>query len=259
MLVGKSLDPDKLVHKLEKRVGDYFGSEYQLHDFTLSKAVFTVDIDVRSRENVAAYLKVLKRVGKVKNFMPSEYEWLDGVPNFCLEGRSNSIDFLIYDLNGLCMNRLRSNYADREELKALTEQSKGILRVEVRLTKPKAIRAYSVALDSSGQIEELAEKGKSVFMDVFTGIVPFGEFRKKADTMDAVRKQVQDDTLRRKMLYLIKLIPEKKSLWLAQKALNYRKLDEVMNEFAALDLSPTTLSKRHNVKRLENLYKYLGN
>lgn len=63
--------------------------------------------------------------------------------------------------------------------------------------------------------------------------------------------------LRRKMLQLVALIPEKKSLLLAQKTLNYRRIDNLMKEFAAIDLSPVTLSKRHNVKYLKNLYTYL--
>ena len=147
--------------------------------------------------------------------------------------------------------------ASRKGLKYLVEQSKGILRAEVRLTKPIAIRAYTDESDTSKQIEALSEKSQEIFLDVFTQVVPFGGFRKKADTVEIVKKSVEDNTLKRKMLRLINLIPEKKSLLLAQKALNYRKIDEVMKEFAAIDLSPVTLSKRHDVKHLRNIYSYL--
>ena len=58
------------------------------------------------------------------------------------------------------------------------------------------------------------------------------------------------------MLRLLDLIPEKKSLRLAQKAMKYRKVDDIMDAFAYLDLSPVTLSKRHNIEMLDNLYKY---
>ena len=59
------------------------------------------------------------------------------------------------------------------------------------------------------------------------------------------------------MLRMVELIPEKKSLRLAQKALKYRKIDDIMSTFALLDLSPVTISKRHDVKKLDNLYRYL--
>ena len=59
------------------------------------------------------------------------------------------------------------------------------------------------------------------------------------------------------MLRLVELIPEKKSLLLAQKALNYRRIDDVMDMFAAIDLSPAIISKRQDIKKLDNLYKYM--
>ena len=60
-----------------------------------------------------------------------------------------------------------------------------------------------------------------------------------------------------KMLWLIGLVPEKKSLLLAQKALNYRRIDKVMKAFFDIELAPVTISKRQDVKKLDNLYNYL--
>ena len=59
------------------------------------------------------------------------------------------------------------------------------------------------------------------------------------------------------MLQLVTLIPEKKSLYLAQKAMNCRNIEKVMEEFAKINLSPVTVSKRHDVQHLTNLYSYL--
>lgn len=59
------------------------------------------------------------------------------------------------------------------------------------------------------------------------------------------------------MLYLIDLIPEKRSLWLAQKALQYRKIDEVMDAFAKIGLSPVTISKREQGQCFRSLYHFL--
>jgi len=53
------------------------------------------------------------------------------------------------------------------------------------------------------------------------------------------------------------LIPEKKSLLLAQKALNCRRIDKVMKAFFDIEVAPVTISKRHGIKKLHNLYNYL--
>ena len=74
--------------------------------------------------------------------------------------------------------------------------------------------------------------------------------------VEIVRSEVKDSTMRRKMLRLLTLIPEKRSLHLAQKAANCRDIDKVMEAFARIDLSPVTISKRHEAKHLENLYSF---
>lgn len=58
------------------------------------------------------------------------------------------------------------------------------------------------------------------------------------------------------MLRLLDLIPEKKSLLQAQKAMQCRRMDEVMDAFAKIGLSPVTISKRDAVQRNKNLYQY---
>jgi hypothetical protein len=58
------------------------------------------------------------------------------------------------------------------------------------------------------------------------------------------------------MIHLLALLPEKKSLLLAQKALNYREIDLVLDKFAEINLSPVTISKRHDEMYLKNLYDY---
>lgn len=145
----------------------------------------------------------------------------------------------------------------QNKCKAMVKKTKGILRAEVRLTKPKAVRAYTDEVDVSGQIAELSEKNQSVFLDVFANIIPFGNYYKKGEAAGLIRSEVKDCTLRRRMLSLLALIPEKKSLYLAQKAMNCRNIEKVMEEFAKINLSPVTISKRQNTKFLENIYKYI--
>lgn len=86
-------EPDKFLRKIDKRIGEYFDHKYNVEDFSLSGVTFVTDIDVDSRESVSAYLKVLRRVGRVKGFKPVVYEYLEDIDNLCWEGNSNGISF----------------------------------------------------------------------------------------------------------------------------------------------------------------------
>jgi len=254
---SKLSDTDRLIRKLDKRINEYLDFKYRLDDLVLSGVTLAADIDVHRHENVSAYLKVLRRIGRVKGYSPADYDCFENVDSFCLDGISNSITFWIYDLEGLIRDRLRNEDINQKKLKSIHRESEGIIRAEVRLTKPKAVRVYTDAADAYGQIAELSQKSQSVFLDVFANIIPFGDYYKKGEAVELIRSEVKDCTLRRKMLQLVTLIPEKKSLYLAQKAMNCRDIEKVMEEFAKINLSPVTVSKRHDVQHLTNLYSYL--
>lgn len=257
MLDAGDLDSDKLIHKLERCVHDYFGLKYNLNDLSLKRMILMADIDVSSREKVSAYIKVLQRIGKVKGFSPLSYDCLDDDIGFCLDGNSNGIQFLIYDLKGLLTGQFRKTGTNHKKLKSIIENSEGVLRVEVRLTQPKTVRSYTNETDTSKQLAVLLENSRDIFLATFVRIVPFGAFHKKDTAIEIIKREVKNMTLRRRMLRLMALIPEKKSLLLAQKALNYRRIDDVMETFAKINVSPITISKRHDVKHLKCLYSYL--
>ena len=250
-------DPEKFIRKLDKRIGEYFGNKYKMDDFTLSGMTLAVDIKVGGSEMVSAYLRVLRRIGRVKGFTPVSYDCFEDDTSFCLEGNSNGIDFLLYDLKSMLVNQLKQTNIKRKELRSVAERSEGALRAEVRLAKPKAIRAYARDSDVSGQIKELIRKCEEIFMDIFMWIVPFGDFYKKDKAIEIVCREVQDSVMRRKMLRLLTLIPEKKSLYLAQKAMNCRNIEKIMDAFAKINVSPVTISKRHDTKYLRCLYEFI--
>ena len=256
MVVDHPSNTDKLLRKLGKRISEYFDHKYKLDDFTLSGVTLTLDIAIGSRERVFDYLKVLQRVGKVKGFSPVSYNCFDSKASFCLSGNSNAIDFLLYDLEQSLTDQLQDSGMGHKKIKSVSSHTQGILRAEVKLTKPKAIRAYTNAEDTAGQIVELITDRQQIFLDTFARIVPFGDFYKKDAAVEIIWKEVKDAIMRRKMLRLLTLIPEKKSLYLAQKAMNCRDVEKVMMAFAKINLSPVTISKRHDVKHLDNLYSY---
>ena len=256
MVVDHPSNTDKLLRKLGKRIAEYFDHKYKLDDFTLSGVTLTLDIAIGSRERVFDYLKVLQRVGKVKGFSPVSYNCFDSKASFCLSGNSNAIDFLLYDLEQSLTDQLQDSGMGHKKIKSVSSHTQGILRAEVKLTKPKAVRVYTNAEDTAGQIVELMKDRQQIFLDTFARIVPFGAFYTMTPAVEIVRSEVKDSTMRRKMLRLLTLIPEKRSLHLAQKAANCRDIDKVMEAFARIDLSPVTIAKRHEVKHLENLYSF---
>ncbi len=251
------IDTERFIRKLDKRMKEYFEYRYQMEDFSLAGAILTVDIDVEDHENVLAYLKVLQRIGRVKGYSPSGYDCFEEKDCFCLDGNSNGIELMVYDLEEMLAECLKKVGTGRKKTGSIIGAVKGILRAEVRLTKPKAIRAYANAVKISDQISGLAANRKDIFLDVFAQIVPFGDYYKKDKAVEIIQEKVKDSIMRRKMLRLLALIPEKKSLYLAQKAINCRNTKKIMDSFAKINVSPVTLSKRHNVKYLKNLYNCL--
>ena len=220
LLLDEAADTDKLIRKLDRRIAEYFNSKYHLADFDLSGVNFVADIYVGTRSKAQAYMKAIKRIGRVKGFSPVCYECFDDGFSFCLSGNSNGIDFLLYDLERSVMDQSDSRGTDCKMPKPI----KGVLRAEVRLTKGKAIRAYSDAGDAQEQIGDLSKRCRDVFLDTFAQVIPFGNYYKKDKAVGIIRKEIADSMMRRKMLRLLVLIPQKKSLHLAQKSLNCRNI-----------------------------------
>lgn len=257
LLNGSNPDPDRIGRKLNKRINEYFDFRYKTEDFILSGMRITTDINVWNREIVRTYLHVFQRIGKVKGFSKTSYECFEDVENFCLSGNSNGIEFMIYDLEGLYRRKLNEDDIGRKKVKEIINDSEGILRAEVRLTKPKVMRTYAETEDISTQITELSKKCQNIFLDSFMKVIPIGNFYKKDEAEEIIRQEIKDNRLRRRMLRLLTLIPEKKSIYLAQKAMNYRNIEKIMEAFAEIDVSPVTIPKRQDTKYLENIYKYM--
>jgi hypothetical protein len=235
----KPSNVSKLINKLDKLIGAYFNSDYELGDFKLNRVDFGVDLDVGGKDAVSDYIKILHSIARVKCFTPIKPSKRDGVTKdgyFGLEGNTNGIMFQAYRM----------------------KQEKRLLRVEVILTTKETVRAYSGEGCTDEQIKALAEDGNRVLMDTFRYIVPRGDYHKKAKADELIMERVKDATLRRKMLRLVTLVKERKSMYLALKAIHSRDIKEIAEKFAEINLSPVTISKRHDRKELVSLYTYMG-
>lgn len=110
---------------------------------------------------------------------------------------------------------------------------------------------------SKQYLYSLAANSRDIFLDTFTHVVPCGDYYKKKEAVKLIEDNISQKKHREKMLRLIELIPKKRSLYLAQKEMNDRNIDKIMEMFAELNVSPVTISKRHNINFLKNLYSYL--
>lgn len=107
------------------------------------------------------------------------------------------------------------------------------------------------------ELKLMAKKSREIFLDSFVDIVPYGDFYILKDAEELVGSSNFKNHQKTKMLRLLWLIPEKKSLYLALKELNVRNADVVLAWFADINVSPVTISKRADVDFLKNLYSYL--
>jgi hypothetical protein len=236
-----------LLRELKTHIKGYFDSEYKLNDCKLTRVDFTVNIDVGSRENVSHYIKILRRIGKVKGFTPKykkSDKRIDKNLSFDLQGKSMGVEFSAYD----------------KEAQSGKKEAKGILRVEIRLMRV-TLKGSSV----SKQIREILKRSEEMFMLFFRRVVPPGDCYTKKQAVSLIEdniaaiipnKRERVNTLGR-MKELIELIPKKKSLHLARKALNYRDIDRIMIAFAELNVSPVTIPKSMKPEHLKSLYSYL--
>ena len=247
----------KLLRKLDAYTVDYFDSKYNLNYFKLTRMDFTVNIDVGNNKTVGDYIKVLRNIGKVKGFKPKYGKYDEDTPfdydpnhSFDLKGNSNGIDFTAYDKEA----DLRKKIGDKG-------RAKGILRVEVRLMKSEAIqktlRRYADDVSTTEQIGHLASNSQDIFLSIFEHIVPRGDYYKKKDAMKIIEDKIPKKSHREKMLRLLELIPAKKSLYFAVKEMGDRNIYKVAKAFEDINVSPVTISKRHDIKKLDSLYNYM--
>jgi len=224
----------------------YFDSEYKLNDFRLTRMDFTANINVGNRENVSRYIKILHSMGKVKGFSPKykkSNKNIDKNLSFDLMSKSLGLEFSAYD----------------KEAQSNLKAAKGILRIEIRLMKL-GVKGGKTA----DQIKVLSKTSPDIFMKFFQRIIPTGDYYIKKQTVSLVENEIASivaekksrENLLGKMKNLLELIPKKKSLRDAQKALNYRNIDRVMEAFAAINVSPVTIPKSMKLNHLESLYTF---
>jgi hypothetical protein len=139
---------EKLIQKLKKCIVDFFDSELSLNDFELTRCDFTVNIRTNSKKKVTMYIRIMHNTGKVSGFS-LKYDEDDYSDRISIDGSfdlvsTNGVELTLYDKFDQCKR----------------DEASGILRVEVRLVKKKAIRKYTDECHVEKQIADLAKKSE---------------------------------------------------------------------------------------------------
>ena len=250
---------EELIEKLNEHIDDYFNSNYTLDDLILSRAELTANLDV-GKKNVPAYINLMHKIGRVKGFSAKygkpDYA-IGGIKkehSFDLESKTNGIAFTLYDKAADLRDKGKKEKAKKAE---------GILRAEVRLKKRKAVQAAMREFDNPDyltteeQIALVSKNCRQIFLDTFAAIVPYGDFYKLKEAEQLINISDLKTKRKDKMMKVLKLVPRKKSLYLAFKEAKVRDKYEMLRWFAQLNVSPITISKREGLKHLKNLYDYL--
>jgi len=238
----------KMIRELDDCIERYFANKHKLNDFKLSNIIIAKNTKLESFEKVSAYLGFIINIGRIKGFKRLSK---NKAIRYELVGVSNGIEFSAFNME-LDIKQSYPNAKNKVKKKAV-----GVLCFEIRLMTQKAICKYTNKNKTSAMIIELAEKCFEIFANTVIKVIPYGDIYKKNKAVKIVESNLKNTAIRRKMLRLLELIPKKKSIYLAQKELGSRYIDEVMAEFYDLKLSPVTLSKRQKLEFLENLYNYL--
>lgn len=245
-----------VLDRISECIEDYFDENYDINDFTLTRVDFTVNLNV-GKKNVKPYIALFHKLGKVKKF---EYKYgkadyktgrIDKEDSFDLKGKTNLIEFTAYNKEADLKKKDKYDKA---------EKAKGILRLEVRLTKRKAVidalenLTKCTDLTTEEEFDIIVGGCSKIFTTWMAAIIPYGDSYKIKKAIETVEKSDIKMKRKEKMIALIKLIPKKKSLYLAAKELKLRDLNEVLCWFAKIGVSPITISKREQIDYLKNLY-----
>lgn len=191
MMGEGELDPWDALQKLNRRIRKYFGGELSLEAFTAVGVTMTADLPIGDPTRISAYLRVLRRLGKVKHFSPVSYACFSARNSFCLEGNSNDTIFMVYDLRSVLEKQLG------KEAVPFLNRARDVLRVEIRLTSARAVRTTCGKDEVEEQLLFLYEHSREIFMGVFRKIIPYGDNYKKGTAVEIIRREVRDPRLRR--------------------------------------------------------------
>ena len=105
------------------------------------------------------------------------------------------------------------------------------MRLEVRLTSPKLIRNYTDKLNTADRIADITNNLWRYLQRMLYTLSLMEIFYKKVHATKYIEENVNNSTMRRKILKLLRLIQKKTSLYLVQIVMKDRTVEDILHEF----------------------------
>lgn len=234
-----------------------FGEGFSINDMELSRVDYCINVNVGSSENVRAYINLLYRCDKRKGYKVIGLECpdFDSTKGYTARNDIAGTEISFYDKQKQLEQR---QYDD-------SERASGILRIELRLTKSKAVKERTEGcINNHERIAYCIGNSRREILGVVRQLIPDGDYYTMKEARAIVRKSVKSQKLRERMLEMLKLTKKLGSIRLAKKEIRdkdpkikHEYFNMMMEEFENIGVNPVVLDKKSGVSTLPNLFTFL--
>lgn len=234
-----------------------FGEDFAINNLELSRVDYCINVNVESSENVRAYIKQLYRCDMKKGYKVIGLECpdFDSTKGYTARNDIAGTEISFYDKQKQLEQR---QYED-------SERASGILRIELRLTKSKAVKEHTEGcINNHERIVYCIGNSRREILEVIRQLIPDGDYYTMKEARAMVRKSVKNQKLRERMLEMLKLTKKLGSIRLAKKEIRdkdpkikHEYFNMMMEEFENIGVNPVVLDKKMGVSTLPSLFRYL--
>lgn len=234
-----------------------FGEDFAINNLELSRVDYCINVNVGSGENVRAYINLLYRCDMRKGYKVIGLECpdFDSTKGYTARNDIVGTEISFYDKQKQLEQR---KYED-------SERASGILRIELRLTKSKAVKEHTEGcINNHERIVYCIGNSRREILAVVRQLIPDGDYYSMKEARAIVRKSVKNQKLRKRMLEMLMLTKKLDSIRLAKKELRdkdpkikHEYFNIMMEEFENIGVNPVVLDKKLGGSTLASLFRYL--
>lgn len=234
-----------------------FGEAFSINNLELSRVDYCINVNVESSENVRAYINLLYRCDMRKGYKVIGLECpdFDTTKGYTARNDIAGTEISFYDKQKQLEQRKYEDW----------ERASGILRIELRLTKSKAVKEHTEGcINNHERIAYCIGNSHREILAVVRQLIPDGDYYTMKEARAIVKKSVKSQKLRERMLEMLKLTKKLGSIRLAKKELRnkdskikHEYFNMMMEEFENIGVNPVVLDKKSGVSTLTGLYTFL--
>ena len=253
------IDPNHLqnVLTIADEMLSVLGAEYSVNSLELSRVDYCINVDVGSGESVSAYIKLLYLSDMKKGYkiIGMDNEAFDSSKGFTARNQNYGMEISFYDKQKQLEQRKYEN----------SETAAGILRIELRLTRPKSVLEHTPGCsDNKQRIEHCIRFSRQEILSIVRQLVPDGDYYTMKKAQKIITKSVINKKLRERMITMLRLARKYGSIRLAKKEMfkaypkmKHEYFNMMMEEFERIGVNPVILGKEFGICYLISLFQYL--